>query len=150
MKERLEAILKHEKLTPSRLADIIGVQRSGISHIMSGRNKPGLDFLSKLISSFPHINGDWLITGEGPMLKNGANKPSISQMSIPMSQKVVEDKKEPEKPNIKMEKPPVFSNKPKINVAPTIEKEPFVSNDKKIERIIVFYTDKSFTEYKPD
>ncbi len=75
MKDRLEAILKHEKISPSKLADIIGVQRSGISHIMSGRNKPGLDFLSKLLNHFPHINGDWLITGQGPMLKNSTNKP---------------------------------------------------------------------------
>ncbi|MCU4165250.1 helix-turn-helix domain-containing protein [Carboxylicivirga caseinilyticus] len=148
MRERLEAILKYEKLTPSRLADILGVQRSGISHIMSGRNKPGLDFLAKLISNFPHINGDWLITGEGPMLKNGSNKPSGGQMSIPMTSMPSEVKKEPEKPNIKMEKPAGYTSMPKI-AQPTFEKNK-ATQEKDIERIIVFYTDKSFTEYKPE
>nr|WP_321410448.1 helix-turn-helix transcriptional regulator [uncultured Carboxylicivirga sp.] len=148
MKERLEAILKYEKLTPSRLADILGVQRSGISHIMSGRNKPGLDFLAKLISNFPHINGDWLITGEGPMLKNTSNKPLGGQMSIPMTSKPVEPKKEPEKPNIKMEKPTGFSPIPKM-AQPSVEKNT-AAQEKEIERIIVFYTDKSFAEYKPE
>jgi len=147
MKERLEAILKHEKLTPSRLADIIGVQRSGISHIMSGRNKPGLDFLSKLISHFPHINGDWLITGQGSMLKNASKTVSEAQMTIPIP-KAKEEKKEPEKPTIRFEKPTTF-NKPS-NPQPEIDSIPPIEKGKQIERIIVFYTDKSFTEYKPE
>ncbi len=148
MKDRLEAILKHEKISPSKLADIIGVQRSGISHIMSGRNKPGLDFLSKLLNHFPHINGDWLITGQGPMLKNSTNKPFSGQMSIPMTSNTPTEIKEPERPKIKVEKPPVFSRP--LNQPTNIEKEVTVKSDKAIERIIIFYTDRSFIEYKPE
>ena len=148
MKERLEAILKHEKISPSRLADIIGVQRSGISHIMSGRNKPGLDFLSKLLDHFPHINGDWLITGQGPMLKNSGNKPMVEQMSFPTTAGTQKDQIMREKPLIKDENPPVYKKAP--TSAPLFQQQKGASKDKTIERIIVFYSDKSFTEYKPE
>jgi len=49
MNRRLQQFLELEQLTPSRLADILGVQRSGLSHILSGRNKPGYEFIHKLL-----------------------------------------------------------------------------------------------------
>jgi transcriptional regulator with XRE-family HTH domain len=51
-------------LTPSAFADKLGVQRSNVSHVLSGRNKPSLDFLEKIISTFPRVNAHWLITGK--------------------------------------------------------------------------------------
>ena len=65
MNSRLQQFLELENLTPARLTDIMGIQRSGLSHILSGRNKPSYDFLHKLLIKFPHINGDWLMTGRG-------------------------------------------------------------------------------------
>lgn len=67
MKGRIEKILETENLTASRFADIIQVQRSNVSHILAERNKPGLDFLQKVLQAFPSINGDWLLTGRGEM-----------------------------------------------------------------------------------
>lgn len=140
MKERLEAIIKYEKITPSRLADLIGVQRSGVSHIMSGRNKPGLDFLNKLLQQFPHISGDWLITGNGEMLKNKASKQLVEQLSIetpPLPKKSFKTplnkaKEEPEA---------VYQTKATTAV---------VNDAKAVERIVVFYSDKTFSEYRPE
>jgi transcriptional regulator with XRE-family HTH domain len=63
IQERLQLILKMHNLTPSAFADQIGVQRSNVSHVISGRNKPSLDFLEKIISTFPRVNAHWLITG---------------------------------------------------------------------------------------
>jgi transcriptional regulator with XRE-family HTH domain len=67
MKERLIQLLDLEQLTPSKFADIIGVQRSSISHVISGRNKPSFDFLQKTLKAFPGLNASWLILGEGTM-----------------------------------------------------------------------------------
>lgn len=68
---RLEELLRHFSLSPSALADQLGVQRSGISHLLSGRNKPGLDFILKLSEAFPELNLYWLLRGEGDMLGKG-------------------------------------------------------------------------------
>ena len=67
MYERLKNWMEYEGLKPSVLADIIGVNRATISHILSGRNKPSIDFLQKLLSTYPELNSNWLITGVGYM-----------------------------------------------------------------------------------
>ena len=69
MKERIKSILDLEQISPAKFADIIGVQRSSMSHILSGRNNPGFDFIHNLLIRFPHINADWLLTGRGKMIK---------------------------------------------------------------------------------
>lgn len=66
IQERVQIILKMHNLTPSAFADQIGVQRSALSHVLTGRNKPGLDFLEKILTHFPRVNAHWLITGVAP------------------------------------------------------------------------------------
>ncbi len=69
--ERINQILKDQGITPSVFADRIGVQRSNVSHVLSGRSKPGLDFLEKILNHFPKLDAHWLITGnEGGALVN--------------------------------------------------------------------------------
>lgn len=65
---RLKNWMKSEGLKPSEFADIIGVNRATISHILSGRNKPSIDFLEKLLQAYPNLNSNWLITGIGYMV----------------------------------------------------------------------------------
>jgi transcriptional regulator with XRE-family HTH domain len=57
--------MESESLKSSALADSIGVNRATISHILSGRNKPSIDFFQKLLSTYPDLNSNWLITGIG-------------------------------------------------------------------------------------
>lgn len=63
--KRLEKILDHYGLSASAFADQVGVQRSGISHLLSGRNKPSLEFVMKVIRTFPEVNLYWLLNGKG-------------------------------------------------------------------------------------
>ncbi len=81
MNTRLQQFLSLENLTPARLADILGVQRSGMSHILSGRNKPGYDFILKMCLKFPDLNANWFITGKG--------KPYLERNSSPIPSSVV-------------------------------------------------------------
>ncbi len=68
LNDRISKIIEYSQLTSSEFADEIEVQRSSISHITSGRNKPSLDFLIKVKERFPELNWDWLINGEGEMI----------------------------------------------------------------------------------
>jgi len=70
LNERISKVIEYSRLTPSEFADEVDVQRSSISHITSGRNKPSLEFIIKIKSRFPEILWDWLVTGEGEMLKS--------------------------------------------------------------------------------
>lgn len=89
IQERIQLIIKMNNLTPSVFADKIGVQRSSISHVLSGRNKPGLDFLEKILIHFPRVNAHWLITGEQKLsdsenlnAENLNQKSNVNEVSI--------------------------------------------------------------------
>jgi transcriptional regulator with XRE-family HTH domain len=90
MKERLIQLLDLEQLSPSKFADIIGVQRSSISHVISGRNKPSFDFLQKTLKAFPGLNASWLMLGEGSM---------YDQMGRNVSGNLFDSPAEPEEPS---------------------------------------------------
>lgn len=71
MKDRLNKLMSHFGISPAQLADSIGVQRSSVSHILSGRNKPSYDFLIKILKKYNDISAEWLLLNEGNMLKKG-------------------------------------------------------------------------------
>lgn len=79
LNERISKIIEYSNLTPSEFADEIDVQRSSISHITSGRNKPSLEFIIKIKSRFPELLWDWLVTGEGEMLKSQLPETEINE-----------------------------------------------------------------------
>jgi len=79
---RLKKWMDLEELKSSELADNINVNRATISHILSGRNKPSIDFLQKLLDIYPNLNANWLITGIGYMQLNYENKKSISDKKV--------------------------------------------------------------------
>lgn len=63
-------LMQNEGLKSSQLADMLGINPAGISHILAGRNKPGFDLLQKILRRFPRINPDWLILDSGPMYRD--------------------------------------------------------------------------------
>jgi transcriptional regulator with XRE-family HTH domain len=63
-RERLKKLIETEGLTASKFAEKIGTQRSSVSHVLSGRNKPSLDFVIKVTNAFKDITLDWLINGD--------------------------------------------------------------------------------------
>lgn len=66
---RLKKILDYYSLSASAFAEMVSVQRSSISHILSGRNKPSLEFISKILNTFPEIDFLWLLNGSGEFPK---------------------------------------------------------------------------------
>ena len=67
MKERILEFLKAENKSSAQFAEEIGVQPSGISHILSGRNKPSLDFVLKMLEKYSDLSVEWLLFGKGGM-----------------------------------------------------------------------------------
>lgn len=90
IQERLQMVLKMHNLTPSAFADKLGVQRSNISHVLSGRNKPSLDLLEKIVIAFPRVNAHWLITGN--MSTMAQQEKVIDQKEGPSTEIKQEDK----------------------------------------------------------
>ena len=131
MNKRIQQFLDIGNLSPSKLADMLGLQRSGISHILAGRNKPSYDFILKFLRTFPNINPDWLLMGKGKIYRNGENdqnnqnEENTPQLSINFeeNQEFYEESDEATEINI---------------------------IEKKINRITLFYNDGSFQEFYPN
>lgn len=67
MKDRIEHIMRAKNLKASDFAALLGIQPSGVSHILAGRNKPSLEFVKRIKEVFPEYNLDWIIFGTGPI-----------------------------------------------------------------------------------
>lgn len=165
MKNRIVKLMKAEHLSPSKFAETIGVQRSNISHIISGRNKPSLEFVQRILSIYKNISSDWLIFGKGNMYREGlTEKDSTSHVDSLFEGEMDEndlieesyetENEHPQSKNtnkqIKQEK--IIQQKEKIEMRQN-EHQAF-SNiateliEKKVERIVLFFSDKTFKEYK--
>ena len=152
---RIQQFLNMEGVSPAQLADQLGIQRSGLSHLLSGRNKPSFDFITKLLSSYPNLQADWLLLGRGKPYKDAASPAPIPEI-FPVSPvfepeipeiEPIEDLPE-EKPaqpeevvNIP-EKEPVTEEKP---VAQPLENSKFTPRT--VSRITIFYSDGTFEEH---
>lgn len=88
--KRLEILFEHYGLSAASFSDKIGIQRSGISHLLSGRNKPSLDFVMKIIATFPEVDLYWLLTGEGNLVKSdNANRITQQNPKSDNAEKIV-------------------------------------------------------------
>jgi len=139
MDERINKILRYYNLSSSQFADEIGVQRSSVSHVLTGRNKPGFDFIQKIIGVFPDVSAEWLITGVGSMLKD--EKPVSNELFV--EQKSVQASADRTGPEVKEKDSNLLSGNDRMVDSDIPEKK------KKIEKIIVIYDDRSFDEYNP-
>lgn len=125
MKDRIKKYIDYKGVTAGELAVILDVQRSNISHILNGRNMPGAAFIEKLLLKFPDLDARWLLTGEGVMVLD-------SELSTPVS-----DHDELPATGVKT----LIKDEIK-------EKEVLITQDKKLERIVLLYSDGSFEDYK--
>ncbi len=75
---RLQLVMKHYGLTANELADKLRIQKSAVSHLLSGRNKPRFDILQRFAEAFPDLNIRWLLTGKGNLLASPTPPLSVS------------------------------------------------------------------------
>ncbi len=113
--DRIKTIITVNNLTGSSFADKVGVQRSGVSHILNGRNQPSMDFLLKVLEAFPRVDAGWLLTGKAP-----ENRESKTAQS------------------------PRVDTRSKTEMV-NVEK----SEERTVEKIVIFYSDHTFETYKP-
>jgi len=121
--KRLMILMDYYKISAASLADKIEVQRSSISHILSGRNKPSLDFVLKILKAFSEVELYWLLNGVG---------------EFPKQSKIIEPTPTLFSPT---EKNPIIKEITKRKSQEKIEGD--------IERIVIFYKDGTFKNYNP-
>ncbi len=170
--DRIATIISTKGMTNAEFAEAIDVQPSNISHIMSGRNKPSLDLVMKVLKRFPELRTEWLIHGKGAMNRDyslfdaSEKQPAPKQAPLLFSNEVkevhepVDNKKELPKPEPEAVKPknPVIEVKDEEPAISGVRRYPGKKEDqgptqamleKKLEKIVLFYDDQTFREYYP-
>ena len=141
--DKIKQILIERNFTPSYFADEIGVQRSSISHILSGRNRPSFDIIQKIIRRFPELGYEWIMEEEQyaqPQSNRHISQPITTPKNQESNQRTIassingsfrSNRQEIQSPDIDL----------------VIDSD--LTTPRKVERILMFYSDGSFQEYLP-
>jgi transcriptional regulator with XRE-family HTH domain len=151
LNKKIEQIIIDKGISPSKFADDLGIQRSSISHILSGRNKPSLDIIQRILRAYPDIDRDWLLFDNNVPQQNTPQTNRQQPVNLRVTgQNLFEQKPRESNRNFQAEQIPVQSP---VNVMPKRKIErptiPSSNTNKQIERIMIFYTDGTFEERRP-
>jgi transcriptional regulator with XRE-family HTH domain len=147
--KRLELILEYYGLNASAFADKIGVQRSSLSHLLSGRNKPSLDFILKILEVFPDVDLYWILNGKGSFPKKIAevNPIHATQNTSPTSTPILN--KQETNDLFSVTAATVPSNSTATTKTIVNEKITIPTTSNEIDKIVIFYKNGTFKDYKP-
>lgn len=132
--KRLQKIIEYYELTATSFADLISFNRSTISHLLSGRNKPSLEFVIKVLEAFPEVELYWLLKGKGTF---------PTTQNVPINNETLFTQSDND-----------YTPQPKKQFQQIETKEDnsnFIENfqENEIEQIVIFFKDNTFKVYKP-
>jgi len=132
--KRLQKILEYYGLSATSFSEKIDFNRSTISHLLSGRNKPSLEFVMKVLHQFPEVQLYWLLNGSGNFPSSSSEKSTDTSNEIFTAS---ESESQKSKWDAVIEKS-----------ASETKTDGKSKNSSEIERIIIFYKDGSFKAYQ--
>ncbi|MDU1890750.1 MAG: helix-turn-helix domain-containing protein [Dysgonomonas sp.] len=165
MKDRIRQIMENEHLTPSAFADQLQLGRAVISHILNGRNNPSLDVVSRILAKMNYISSEWLITGKGEMYKfeSGKNSPTNQVQQTSISQPPTSNQNQPDlfsqssvNPTIRPVeteyRKEIEVKEPENDIEITDNKQIIYQKlpERKITKIIIYYSDNTFETFNAD
>ena len=126
--------MRAKNITAKQFAEEIGIQPSGMSHILGGRNNPSLEFAMKVLRRYPEIDANWLLLGRGAMYggEAAAQQPVVESQMVDMSDDA-----------------PLFE--PAGDAAPLWNDVPVAApaDSRRVVRMLLMYSDNTFSEYLP-
>ena len=149
MKDRIGLFIKTENKTAVQFAKEIGVQPSAVSHILSGRNNPSLDFILRMLNRYDYLSTDWLLFGKGDMYKVKVNEPTLFDVTpyevgnnLPDDDGYEDNYIENDSEDLAEDNSQIIDNHNDINNS-TTDGSPKAD----IEKIVWFYTDNTFSVF---
>ncbi|MDD2287707.1 MAG: helix-turn-helix transcriptional regulator [Bacteroidales bacterium] len=144
IQERILLLMKAQGMTPTQFADEIGIQRSSISHILSGRNNPSLDVILKILGRFKEIDSNWLILGKGNLLKERDLDNSPTLFNLDEDEEIID--KNLKEINLKEEEKEKEIKTNNIEIQENIIAIQNTNSQRSISKIIILYNDNSYEE----
>ena len=164
LSDKIELLIKRKQMSSSQFADVLGIPRSSISHILSGRNKPSLDVVQKILSAFPEVSAEDLLFEDRTLIVSGTKLPTPSGQEILPLNNLFDAQNDTASESVKNNLPE--STIVRSNLRRSVKESNLTPNavgntgsdniatsgrslQKKIDRVIIFYSDGTFTESKP-
>ncbi len=144
--QRIKEIIEHENLNQATFAELANINKSTLSHVLTGRNQPSAAVLQKIIERFPHYRYDWLISGEPPMVKEEYREQQAKKHRVSLFNETAEQSVDGYR----------HLGTAKETIADTAKKDvhSLVENaivaEKSVEKIIVYYKDNTFQVFVPE
>ena len=152
MKEKLLDLMKHEGLKPSQLAEMLGINPAGISHILKDRNKPSFDLLQKILRRFPQLNPDWLLLDSTQMYRDEYAGISKASAPAPAPQLPIDDglfgspEIEAAAPKAARQEPEDFESSAQSSA---VAQFPVSRTGANVQRVVLSYDDQTFESFSP-
>lgn len=161
-------------MTNAEFAEAIDVQPSNISHIMSGRNKPSLDLVMKVLKKFPELHTEWLLHGKGAMNRDFDpfakvdGKSQKKKETLLFSDEILNQNEAMPVVEKNIAQQPPMQSESRMRIPEVKDEEPAryatgrsyksmaesdfggFFQDKKVEKIVLFYNNHTFKEYYPE
>ncbi len=150
MIDRIKSLMNEKKMSATQFSDEIGIQRSSLSHVLSGRNKPSLDFMLKIKNRFSDINLNWLLLGQENMLQNFGDEEIQDDNSNRLD--IVSDSRIGLNVGRRPNKTENFEDYSiaKKNKDKSTDFQSNIRSEKKLKQVILLYNDDTFTTYQPE
>jgi transcriptional regulator with XRE-family HTH domain len=154
MKDRIIKLMESEGLSPAQFAETVGIQRSAVSHLVTGRNKPSLEVVQKILNAFRLINSDWLILGVGAMYRKEKQFQQPTLFSEEHQTRDVERVSANVAPEKTLSpKTPIYTEPVQepavLPPPPVLPPIPATGQAKTVRNIIVYYSNGTFEEFAP-
>lgn len=150
MHNRLKQFLAAENITQAQFADRIKIGKANVSHVLSGRNKPGYDFITAIMAGFPQLNINWLFFGNGKMYNNSQSVPQSAEPSVNLDSDLLfsDFYDEPaEEPDIHVQPEKIIENIPAMNSNKITDNIPqTIARQRIVKKIIIMFDDGTFQE----
>lgn len=152
MVDRINLILKAKNITARQFAEEIGIQPSGMSHILSGRNRPSLDFVMKVVTRYPEIDIKWLTLGVGEMFVAPSSMPVAidasqrQQTPLPTPKPVFDEQESPKTEKSEIREMDLFSQP---SYEPVSQEQVSVNTDDKPKEALLFKDEEADEDSSP-
>ena len=143
MNTRLKQFLSAENISQSQFADAIKVVRASVSHVLSGRNNPGYDFIKAIMLAYPNLNIEWLMLGKGKMYKETYDNKTLFH-DVDEAEKIISGPEYQEE----LVETAVIEPKNQIIVEEKVAENilPKSYAQRKVKKVIIFFDDDTYQE----
>lgn len=150
-RDRIKLIIETEGVTQVAFAETTGINTSTLNHVLTGRNNPSVDVISKILAAYPQYESDWLLHGSGPMWTEAYSEQQVKSTSIPLFSDSDEDGtgSTPSPVAAPVPNNGVRRGKVEERTREATQTTTERNSSKRVQKVIIYYDDNTFETLYP-